>query len=80
MLNNYTINQALIDYEVERECRRREAQDYYCALGSYFHWKVDAIYEDKIIAIIGEHGFALIREFKLMEPCAIICGRKLYAL
>lgn len=80
MLNKYPKHQAIADYEAERECRAKEAQDYYNALGSYFHWKIDAVYEDKIIDLIGERGLSLIREFHLMEPCAVVCGRKLYAL
>lgn len=80
MRDKYPINQAYVDYEVEREARAKEAQSYYSALGCYFHWKVDAVYEDKILDIIGRHGLDLIREFRLMEPCGIINGRKLYAL
>lgn len=80
MREKCTIKQSYEDYELERECRAKEAQSYYSALGCYFHWKVDAIYEDKILDIIGQHGLDLIREFRLMEPCGIINGRKLYAL
>jgi hypothetical protein len=80
MLNKYPEHQAYLDYEAEKECRLREAQMCYSAIGSYFHWKVDAIYEDKIIDLVGERGLALIREFRLMEPCAVNYGRKLYAL
>ena len=80
VMNKYTMKQARIDYEQERLAAEREAQDYYCALGAYFHWKVDAIYEDAIIDVIGKRGFNLIREFHLMEPCGKINDRKLYAL
>lgn len=80
MLNKYPINQALADYEAEQEARKLEAQHYHSFLGSIFHWKVDAIYEDVIIREIGQRGFELIREFRLMEPCGVINGRKLYAL
>lgn len=80
MRDKYPINQAYVDYEVEREARAKEAQSYYSALGCYFHWKVDAIYEDKILDIIGRRGLDLIREFHLMESCGIINGRRLYAL
>ena len=80
MMNKYPVNQALLDYEAEREYRMREAQMCYSAIGCYFHWKVDAIYEDKIIDLIGERGLALLREFRLIECCAIINYRRLYAL
>lgn len=80
MREKVSIRQSYTDYEAEHEARAREAQDYYCALGCYFHWKVDAIYEDKILGLIGEHGLNLIREFHLMEPCGSINGRRLYAL
>ena len=80
MLNKYPTNQAYADYLAERESLKREAQDYHSFLGSIFHWKVDAIYEDIIIESIGKRGFDLIREFRLMEPCGVINGRKLYAL
>lgn len=80
MLNNYPINQALIDYEVEQECRLREAQDYYSALGCCLHWSADLIYEKKIISIIGEHGMELLKEFNLIKFRAMIRGEKIYAL
>lgn len=80
MCKNPSIHQSYEDYKHELESLEREAQDYYCALGCYFHWKVDAVYEDAIIDIIGQHGLDLIREFRLMEPCGVINGRKLYAL
>ena len=80
MLNKYPEHQAYLDYEAERECRAKEAQMCYSAIGCYFHWKADAIYEDKIIELVGEHGLALLREFKLIECCAVINYRRLYAL
>ena len=80
MREKCTLKQSYEDYEMEREARCHEAQGYYSVLGCYFHWKVDAINEDKILDIIGQHGLDLIREFHLMEPCGIINGRKLYAL
>lgn len=80
MLEKYPEFQAYIDYKVEREYKLREAQSCYNLIGNHFHWKIDAVYEDAIIDIIGQHGFSLIREFHLMEPCGSIDGRKLYAL
>lgn len=60
----------------EREYFLREAHNYYCALGNYFNWQVDTVYENTIIDLIGSRGFDLIRKFNLIEPC----GHKLYAL
>lgn len=80
MYDKCTMKQSIKDYHDEHEARRKEAQDYYCAIGCYFHWKVDAVYEDKILDLVGQHGLSLIREFKLMEPCGSINGRKLYTL
>lgn len=57
-----------------------EAYKYYRIIGDYFNWKVDAVYEDTIIELIGSYGLALMRKFRLMEPCGSINGRKLYAL
>ena len=45
----------------------------YCA-------KADAIYEDKIIAICSLPGLIDMKEAKLIECCANINGRKLYAI
>lgn len=80
MYEKITLTQSFKDYESERTSREFEAQNIYSAIGCYFHWKVDAVYEDKIIDLVGERGLNLIREFHLMEPCGSIDGRKLYAL
>lgn len=42
--------------------------------------KADAIYEDKIIAICSLPGLIDMKEAKLIECCANINGRKLYAI
>lgn len=42
--------------------------------------KVDAIYEDYILMIVGLNGLNALREHKLIEPCGNIQGRQLYAL
>jgi hypothetical protein len=66
------------DYQAELDALAQEAQDYYCLLCSAI--KADAIYEDAIIDTIGKYGFDLIRQFRLIESCGIINGRKLYAI
>lgn len=40
----------------------------------------DALYEDKIIALIGQDGFNSLRENGKIEACAIFNGRVLYAI
>ena len=67
------------DYYSEQSAREFEAQNIYSAIGCYFHWKVDAVYEDVIINLVGKRGLELLREFRLIESCGIINGRKLYA-
>lgn len=68
------------DYEDERRGNEREAQDIYCAIQAYFHHNADTVYEDVIIDLVGQRGLALLREFHLIESCAVFNGRKLYAL
>ena len=80
MYEKITLKQSMKDYALEKEQRAREAQDYYCALGAYFHWKADAIYEDKIIDLVGQRGLELLREFRLIEFCGSPYNRRLYAL
>ena len=45
-----------------------------------YYSKADAIYEDKIIAICSLPGLIGMKEAKLIECCANINGRKLYAI
>ena len=45
-----------------------------------YYSKADAIYEDKIIAICSLPGLIGMKEAKLIECCANISGRKLYAI
>ena len=45
-----------------------------------YYAKADAIYEDKIIAICSLPGLIDMKEAKLIECCANINGRKLYAI
>lgn len=45
-----------------------------------YYSKADAIYEDKIIAICSLPGLIDMKEAKLIECCANINGRKLYAI
>lgn len=41
---------------------------------------LDAIYEDYIIKVVGEEGFDILREQKLLTTCGSINGRTLYTL
>ena len=45
-----------------------------------YYAKADAIYEDKIIAICSLPGLIGMKEANLIECCANINGRKLYAI
>ena len=42
--------------------------------------KADALYEDTIIDYCGQEGLQLLREYHFIETCAVLEGRKLYAL
>ena len=79
-MNNYPIKQALKDYEAEQSARRFEAESIYSAISCYFHHKAEIVYEDTIISLVGKHGLALLREFRLIESCGTVLGRKLYAM
>lgn len=72
--------QTLNEYLAEQREKEREAQDIYCAIQSFYHHKVDAVYEDAIVNLVGKRGLQLLREFKLIESCGIINGNKLYVL
>ena len=72
--------QALKDYMEERRANEIEAQHIYSAIQAFYHHKVDAVYEDAIVNLVGKRGLQLLREFKLIESCGIINGNKLYAL
>ena len=61
-------------------CTEADAQNAYTHIESHFGGKVDAVYEDAIIDLIGEKGLTLLREYHLIETCAVFNGRKLYAL
>lgn len=41
---------------------------------------LDAIYEDYIIRLVGEEGFELLREQKVLTTCGSVNGRNLYTL
>lgn len=45
-----------------------------------YYSKADAIYEDKIVSICSLPGLIGMKEAKLIECCANINGRKLYAI
>lgn len=73
-------SQNIKDFEDERRANEQEAQHIYCAIQSYFHHNAETVYEDIIIELVGQRGLYLLREFHLIETCAVIHGRKLYAL
>ena len=77
--------QAIKDFKARRKSAI-EANDYETAEQMWHNEKVmtqnlaDAIYEDKIIAICSLPGLIGMKEAKLIECCANINGRKLYAI
>lgn len=56
-----------------------KAKEIYSVLREEFE-KADALYEDTIIAHCGQEGLGLLREYHFIETCAVLEGRKLYAL
>ena len=56
-----------------------KAKAIYSALRDEFE-KADALYEDTIITYCGQEGLELLREYHFIESCAVLDGRKLYAL
>ena len=42
--------------------------------------RLDAIYEDYIISLVGSDGFDILRENNMIESCESINGRSLYTL
>lgn len=55
------------------------AKEIYATLAKHCEgW--ETAYEDHIISIIGIDGLIELRKAKLIESCAVINGRKLYAL
>ena len=56
-----------------------KAKEIYGELREEFE-KADALYEDTIIIHCGREGLELLREYHFIETCAVLEGRKLYAL
>lgn len=70
----------MLAYEPSVSSRKMEAKNVHDAISAYYDYKADALYEDTIIDLVGEHGLLLLREFHLIETCAMFNGRKLYAI
>lgn len=56
-----------------------KAKEIYGELREEFE-KADALYEDTIIIHCSREGLELLREYHFIETCAVLDGRKLYAL
>lgn len=56
-----------------------KAKEIYGELREEFE-KADALYEDTIVTHCGRDGLELLREYHFIETCAVLEGRKLYAL
>ena len=79
MFSKVTKKQTLLDYFAEQSAKESEANEIYNFICSQYK-HAETIYEDVIINLVGCHGLDLLREFHLIETCANINGRKLYAL
>lgn len=53
---------------------------YVYAIVSYECAKLDSIYEDYIVKLVGESGLGALLKHNLVEGCGILNGRKLYVL
>ena len=73
-----TINK-LAENQIRTQSREEHAYDLYNKIVSYMNGN-ETIYEDVIISLVGYSGLSLLREFNLIETCAMFNGRKLYAL
>lgn len=49
-------------------------------LNSQLDKNIEAVYEDYIIRMVGEHGIKAMRKHQLIEPCGVIHGKKLYVI
>jgi hypothetical protein len=56
-----------------------KAKEIYGELREEFE-KADALYEGTIVMHCGRKGLELLREYRFIETCAVLEGRKLYAL
>lgn len=43
-------------------------------------WTFDTVYEDYLEELVGYDGLYILRKNELIESCAVINGRRLYAL
>ena len=41
---------------------------------------MDAVYEETILDLVGQHGLRALKENKLLEACGVLNGRQLYTL
>ena len=55
------------DYEEERRCAEREAQDIYCAVQSFYHHKANVLHEEAIVDLVGKRGLTAMMEFHLIK-------------
>lgn len=75
--NNYETAEKM--WHNEKAMTQNLAEANYQKIRLYYA-KADAIYEDKIIAICSLPGLIGMKEANLIECCANINGRKLYAI
>lgn len=69
----------LNDFRKEKEMNFNKAKEALNRIMEVYP-TAEAVYEDAIIAIVGTEGLQLLRENRLIESCAVLYGRKLYAV
>ena len=71
-----------LEYQIycQRVEKEKEYAEYCANLLRTRYSQADAIYENAIIALVGEVGLMLMRTHGLIEGCGEVFGRKLYTL
>lgn len=84
MLYKKTLVDSLDDMEYclyqARIQKEEEYADFCANLLRQRYSNADAIYENAIIAIVGEVGLMLMRQYHRIECCGEVFGRRLYTL
>lgn len=69
----------LAENQIRTKSKEEIAYELYYQLVAYMNG-AETVYEDVIVSIVGHSGLSLLREYHLIETCAMFNGRKLYAL
>ena len=58
----------------------KASPEFYLAFVKAKYPNAETIYEDVLVTLIGKKGLTVLRQNNYIEPCAMLNGRKLYAL